>query len=390
MKKNRNKVLRNVFLSSIVLASMNKALAQTTSNIEWNGYFDFYYQSSPQGHAAIPATPAGPDVLEGRYFDRHVNQMTLNMAEISLKKKLNKVSFRADIAMGEMVDQLSGGGSQSVTGSGGGQNPTNAAANEPTRNITQATLTYAATDRLSITAGKFYSPVGLEGTKAKDNWQYSRSYIYNYGPFWHEGVFGTYRIVPDKFSFTLHVVNGWDGRISQEQNKAASVGGNLNFTAVEGLTVNYNFMSGAESTDASRREAHELNFTYNLNPTISLAVDYLYGVQKNIPVVGDARWSGLALYLKTMINDLYTISPRYEIFDDSDKGFVVAGGFSAVSTKQKITSWTLANNFNLGDGLEARFELRADKSDSNLFFKDKDGTGIDHQESYTAALLYSF
>ena len=118
--------------------------AKPTSNplagIEINGYFDFYFQASPQAHAPIPATSAGPQVVEGTVFERNINQMTLNVAEISVKKKIGKVSFRADLALGEMVDQLSGGGSQSVTGTNAGQNPTNTAANEPTRNLTQAVL----------------------------------------------------------------------------------------------------------------------------------------------------------------------------------------------------------------------------------------------------------
>ncbi len=393
------KYLKKVLFGLFAIGVVNSASAegpkeQTTSStlgIEWNGYFDFYYQSSPQGHAVTSSTSAGPEVVEGRYFDRHSNQLTLNMAELSLKKKTGRVAFRADLAFGEMVDQLSGGGSQSVTGTGAGQNPTNTAANEPTRNLTQATITYAAADKLSVTAGKFYTHMGLEVTKAKDNWQFSRSYTYNYGiPFWHEGISGTYTVIPEKFSGTIYLLNAWDGRISQEQNKSTTVGANLSLTGIEGLVANYNYIGGAEATDQSRREVHEINLTYSVNPTIILATDFVLGSQKNIPTTGDAKWSGLAVYLKAALTSFYSIRPRYEIFDDSDKGFAIAGGLSAPDTKQKITSLTLANNFNLGDGLEARLEIRSDKSDSNLFFKDKDGTNSDHQESYAAALLYSF
>lgn len=389
----RKNFVRGLCLSAVVFSSVSCALADETKDVtqpaglgvEWKGYFDFYYQASPQGHTATPAPLAGPSVIEGSYFNRHVNQMTLNMAEISLKKKSGKVTFQADVALGEMVDQLSGGGSQSMTGA----NPTNAAANEPTRNLTQATLTYAATDRVSFAAGKFYTHMGLETTKAKDNWQYSRSYTFNYGiPFWHEGVSGAFAVVPDKFSTTVYLLNSWDGRVAQEQNKSATFGVNLNFTGVEGLTANYNYIGGAEAADANRREVHEINATYAINPTISVAADYVIGSQKM--TTETAKWNALTLNLKAVINSIYSISPRYEMFDDSNNGFAIAGGLSAVGTKQKITSWALANNFNLGDGLETRLELRTDKSDSDLFFKDKDGGTSDHQESYLVGLLYSF
>lgn len=389
----KNNFVSSLCLSAAVLTYTNCALAEDTKEVtqsvnlgvEWSGYFDLYYQNSPQGHVASPAPLAGPNVIEGSYFNRHANQITLNMAEISLKKKIGKVTFKADVALGEMVDQLSGGGSQSVTAT----NPTNAAANESTRNLTQATITYAATDRVSVTAGKFYTHMGLEVTKAKDNWQYTRGYTFNYGiPFWHEGVSGAFTIVPDKFVSTVYLLNSWDGRIAQEQNKSATVGVNLNFTGIEGVNANYNYIGGAETTDSNRREVHELNATYVVNPTISVAVDYIVGTQKM--TTDTAKWNALTLNLKAVVNSFYSISPRYELFDDSNNGFAIAGGLSAVGAKQKITSWTLANNFNLGDGLETRLELRTDKSNSNLFFKDKDGGTTDHQESYLVGLLYSF
>lgn len=395
----KNKLFRNAIAIALGMGTAGTVFAQeiklpsldANSGVEINGYFDLYYQASPQGHAVVPVTSAGPDVLEGRSFDRHVNQMTLNMAEISFKKKQGKVLFRADLAAGELVDQLSGGGSQSVTGGGAGQNPTNTAANESTRNLTQATVTYLATDRLSVTAGKFYTHVGLEGTKAKDNYQYSRSYTYNYGtPFWHEGLSGSYAIVPEKASAAIYLLNAWDGRVSQKQNKSTTVGVSLNYSGSEGVVANYNYIGGAESADQSRREVHEFNLTYNLNSKIIFAADYIYGTQKKIPLIGDTKWNGLALYMKAVVASFYSISPRYEIFDDSDNGFAIAGGLSTIGTKQKMTALTLANNFDLGDGLEARAELRYDKSDSNLFFKNKDGSSIDHQESYTTALLYTF
>ncbi len=358
--------------------------------IEWGGYFDFYNQLSSQAHTPSPVTPAGPSVLEGRFFDRHSNQLTLNMAEFSVRKKTGKLSFRTDFAFGEMVDQLSGGGSQSLTGTGVGQNPTNSAANEPTRNITQAILTYAVNEQLTINVGKFYTHMGLEVTKAKDNWQYSRSYAFNYGTFWHEGLSGTFAVVPGKFSTTIYLVNAWDGRISQEQNKSSTVGANFNFTGIEDLVLNYNYVGGEEMNNVSRREVHELNLTYSLKPDLTFAADFNLGSQNKVPSIGNVKWNSMALYLRAQINEKYIISPRFEIFDDSDKGFVLAGAFSNVGAKQKISSWTLANNFTLDDGLEARIELRSDKSSSNLFFKDKEGRNTDSQDSLTAALLYAF
>lgn len=308
--------------------------------------------------------------------------MTLSMAEISVKKVLGKVTLKTDLAFGEMVDQLSGGGSQST--------PINTAANEPTRNITQAIITYAVNDRLSVNAGKFYTPVGFEVVKAKDNWQYSRGYLFNYGiPFWHEGLSVNYAIIPKDFFATLYVLNSWDGRISQEQNESTTLGLNLNYTGFENLSLNYNYIGGAEANNTGLREVHELNGTYQINEKYALGLDAILGSQKEVASLGDVRWSAYAIYFKAAVNDIYAISPRFEVFDDSDQGFAISGGLSAAGVKQKITSWTLTNSFNLGQGLESRIEIRHDQSDSDLYFKKSDGSATDVQQTYTFALLYS-
>src|SRR5205085_1561127 len=100
------------------------------------------------------------------------------------------------------------------------------------RNITQAYLSYSplSLPALTVTAGKFYAFIGLEGFKAKDNWQYSRSFSYNFNPYWHQGISAKYAFVPDKVSATIFYINASDGRLSQETNRSPSVG--LNFYAV--------------------------------------------------------------------------------------------------------------------------------------------------------------
>ncbi len=348
----------------------NHALA----DVELTGYLDFYYLSSPQGHSYTN----GPRVIEGRFFDRHVNEMTLNMAEVSLKKTSGHITFKTDLAAGEMVDQLSGGSSQlNVSG-------TNIASIEPTRNITQAILTYTANDRLSFSAGKFYTHMGLEVTKAKDNWQYSRSYIFNYAiPFWHQGVNASYVFIPHLFTGTLYVLNAADGRIAQEQNRSNTLGANLNYTGLENLILNYNFIGGVESTDLTRKEIHEVNATYKINDDYSVALDYVNGTQNKNTIVDNTKWSGVSVHFKAKVSDHYILSPRFESFDDSKSGAVTG-------VAQKITSWTISNNFNMDDGLETRLELRHDQSNSDLFFKKQDGSASNTQETYTVALLYSF
>ncbi|MGZ3800085.1 MAG: outer membrane beta-barrel protein [Bdellovibrio sp.] len=375
---------------SFVLPSLSPAQNETeklTSNLEWGGYFDFYYQHSPQAQKTV----GKPANLIGRSFDNISNAMVINMAEISLKKKINKVTLYSAIAAGEMVDAnaMSGGGSLSTP---------NSAANEPTRNFTQAYINYAATENFNITAGKYFSPCGLEGVKAKDNWIYSRSFLYSYGqPFWHEGINLNYVVIPGKLTSNLHVVNGWNGPLSQKANKAATYILALGLTPVEGLTVNYSGMIGSEVDDASSsRQMHDMNATYEFSPQFAMAVDLTTVMQKN--AIGDqaARWSGYAVYAKYTPISWYSLRARYEMFDDNDQGFAISGNATSVAAasspylKQKITGITLSNSFDLGDGLETRLELRSDRSSEKGYFKNGDGRDSDKQESVTFAVLYAF
>ena len=127
----------------------------SSAPIEISGGLDFYYIQSPQ--AQPPASGIGPQTMVGRAHDRNHAAMTLNLAEIPFKRRLNAVTFRADLGFGQMTDTL-------------------ASATEPTRNILQATLNFAANEKVQLSIGKFYSYLGFETQKAKDNWQYSRNF----------------------------------------------------------------------------------------------------------------------------------------------------------------------------------------------------------------------
>lgn len=385
------KIVPGAFIFATLACTGKFVIAEEkhSSPFEFNGYMDIYYQNSPQAHA--PAAPAaGPSYLEGRVFDNQNNVFVLNMAELSAKRKVGEVSFRIDLAFGQMVDGLAGNGTL-ANGQAAAANST-----ESTRNITQATIGYSPSQipNLMVTAGKFYSMIGYETTKAKDNLQYSRSLSFNYAiPYWHEGVSISYGVVPDKFNATVQVLNAWDGRISAENNKSPTLALGLNTTPVSGLVANYNFMTGRESNDPdATRQFHELHLTYAMSPEVSVAADYVLALQKHAIATDNssAEWKTLAFYVKYTPVSWYTLSPRYETFDDSDKGFALNGFNGAGGIQQKITSLTVANNFMISEGLEGRLEYRSDKSNKDGYYKDSNGNNTDQQDSYTVAFLASF
>lgn len=341
--------------------------APQASSFEFSGYLDFYFQKNVNNQATT----------SGRAFGTRNNVMQLNFAELTAKRKQGNVTFRVDLAAGEATDTLAGANA------------------EPTRQVSQATVSYTPSklENLTFTVGKMYTHVGLEVVRAKDNWQYTRGYLFNYGiPLWHQGFSLNYVFVPKVFAATLFAYNSWDGRLANETNKSMTMGANLNFTGVENLTLNYNYIGGPETADSrSIREVHELNGIFSFAERFAVAFDAIMGSQKRAITAteSDAKWNSWAIYAKATLG-FYTFSPRYEVFDDSDKGYALSAFSAAGGTQQKISSFTLSNNFDLGDGLETRLEYRRDTSDKSGFFKDIDGAAGDKETTINVAFLYNF
>ncbi len=376
-----------IFLGLCQGASADDPSAGANQNLKINGYFDSYYQYSGQGH--VPGTGAGASYIEGRVFDNLHNQVVLNMVEISVSQKFHEVFFRVDLGFGQQIDAMATNGAISSTT---GQ-PTGADL-EPTRNISQALIAYTPSSlpNLTVTAGKFYAFIGLESFKAKENWQYSRSFNYNFNPYWHQGLSVKYAIVPDTFSAALFYLNASDGRLSQEANRSPSIGASLNATPAEGWVLNYNYLGGSESgAPNSRREVHELNSTFQLNAKWSVAADYAYATQESVLTTGeDGHWWVVDAYVKFQPVDWYYISPRFEFVDDSDQGVGLSAFSGAGGVKQRIQGMTVTNVFQLNSGLEFRVEYRSDKSNKDTYFKSSRGAPARQQESLTAAALFAF
>ncbi|MBX2989322.1 MAG: outer membrane beta-barrel protein [Bdellovibrionaceae bacterium] len=351
------------------------ALSVRAQSIQFGGDVDFFLQTGPQSVETAP----GSRQLPGRIFDARINRFILNWASLQATLKKESLQTQIEIAGGEALDGLT----PNLAGPGG----------DPGRFITQATLTYAPSGwrGASLSAGKFFTPLGFETVKAKDNWQYSRSLGFNYAiPFWHQGVTLGVPLWPERLKMNLSVVNGWDGRIAADNNQHFSAILSVNATPNTDFTVNLNVMTGPESAADSVRDVQELNVSYRLNEDWSFAVDGMTGTQTNAVADDRARWSSLAFYARLLVAETWALSARLEEFDDSDQGFALSGGLGGAGLKQKITAATLASRWDLGEGLETRLELRQDRSDSDAFFRDAQGEKASTQASATWALLHRF
>src|ERR1700684_4253740 len=159
----------------------------TTINFAFDGYYGFNF-NSPIGRTNLL-----------RAYDVSSNSFSLNQADVVIENAADASQGRH---FGARVDLQFGQATQTLQGS---------AVNEPRpdiyRNIFQAYGTWAPTNKLTVDFGKWSSSIGLEGNYTKHQINYSRSYLFDFLPFYHMGVRAAYK-VNDKLTVNYWLDNG--------------------------------------------------------------------------------------------------------------------------------------------------------------------------------------
>ncbi|MGC2637603.1 MAG: outer membrane beta-barrel protein, partial [Acidobacteriaceae bacterium] len=192
-------------------------------------YFDGYYEynfNAPIGR-----------VNDLRPYDVLSNTFSLNQADFifDLEPDLDthrRYGFRVDLQFGQATETLQG-------------NPANEPRPEIYRNIFQAYGSYVvpAGHGIEIDFGKWASSLGIEGNYAKDQMNYTRSYYFNFLPFYHAGVRTSYKI-NDKLTANYWVVNGTNQSEPTNGYKDELFGWSA--TPVKSLSWTVNYYNGQE------------------------------------------------------------------------------------------------------------------------------------------------
>jgi hypothetical protein len=161
----------------------------TTINVGLDGYYEYNF-NAPVGRVNLL-----------RAYDVLSNNFSLNQASVIFEHAPNldegrRWGGRVDLQYGQATDTLQG-------------NPTNEPRPAIYQNIFQAYGTYIAPvgKGLAVDFGKFSSSIGIEGNYTKDQMNYSRSYYFDFLPFYHMGLRVNYP-VNERFTLTYWVVNG--------------------------------------------------------------------------------------------------------------------------------------------------------------------------------------
>ena len=328
---------------------------EKATEIKLHGLFDFYYlTSSTDGNSA--ATPNNADDSQSyRYYDIYRNDFTVNLAELNVVAKHDKITLNLDLDFGDFAEQN--------------------AADEISKHIGQAYAVYDFDGKHKLTAGKFYTHVGFEVAKAKDNWNYSRAYTFGWGPFWHEGVAVT-GAYSNGFKWGAYVYDGTDYRRERDGDK--TYGAQLGY-AHNNFAVTYNYISGPEGTllgdsirtkSGDERTIHEFNASVTPISPLTLAIDYLSGKDEKAGGGNgkDQTWVTYVGYAHYKLCDTYSLTWRTEIYHE--KTAAHASFFRLGVYADKITAHTLTGNMAMSSVSDLRLEFRHDGAKRNIFEND--------------------
>lgn len=347
----------------------NELVEFKKSGLRVGASLDFYYQ-----YDFNRADNANP--LPNRNYNRRSNDFTLNLIELNVLKSFKNLDFYADLDFGDFAEQNSSHNSDPNT-----------------HHIGQAFLRYKLPDfeGVTVTAGKFYSHVGLEVAKSIDNRNYSRPYSFTRGiPFWHEGV-SIYKSGLGPFGVGLYLYDRTD--VALENNTGKAYGAQLSFIQ-DKITSYFNFISGAETADeGNMRTIYEYNLVWTKDRSLNLAFDVTYGQEKNATTdLKDSRWLGLVGYIDYNVYKKDNLCLRVENFRDLTSENADSNMFTGtnpdITGTANIMSYTLTNRYNLKNGSEVRAEWRSDKSTEKIYPR-KNGKFSDEQNTISVAWLYS-
>jgi len=329
----------------------------------------FYFQGGSTYNFQNPDS----GINRQRVFDQKANSFLLDLAQIQLAKDAPEggLGFRLKVSAGETAKYIHSAGLGN---------------SDDSFDLTEAYVDYAAPlgSGLKLRFGKFVTYHGGEVIEARDHYNYSRSFLFNYAvPFTHTGFMAQYAF-SKMLSASLYLVNGWD--VTNDNNNGKSVGFSLGFTPAEFLSLTMNFMFGPEQKDNSSHNRFLLDWvgTWKATKQLTFTANIDYAHEASDPLNGgkDSEWYGAAVYARYEWTDFFSAAVRMEYFDDKNG---VRTGIA-----QKLKEITLTPEFKVAKNLLVRPEYRHDWSDRNAFDGRKSTFSRKTQDTLALGILYTW
>ncbi len=325
-----------------------------------------------------------------RVYDRDHNSFKFDVGELVMLKETpnpGDIGFRTDITYGFSQPEVN----QSTADTGDTQSSQ--------FDLQQGYVSYNAPigTGLQLDFGKFTTHIGAEVIDGYDGWNsnFSRSFLFSFGPFTHTGIRASYKI-NDMISVLGMVANGWD--ITVDNNDGKTLGAQIAITPTDNVSILLNWISGQE---AIGNQVAFSNDTTNMFDTVidvaftnktSAQVNLAYGKTANgaAGTRGDAEWWGVSTIVRHDYNKWFSINLRGQLFNDLDGTRAASAATLPTGQGQELWAITVTPEVRVNQNMVVRMEFRHDQSSRNAFYGSGAGDTRDTQNTVALNALFYF
>lgn len=300
-------------------------------------------------------------------FTQSHNRFELGMASVKLEHKTAKVDVIADLGFGKRAQDFSYNDEGIL------------------QSVKQLYVSYSPSSLVKFTAGSWATHVGYELADPQLNRNYSMSYMFTNGPFFHSGLKADFTL--GKSGLMVGIANPTDYKYVPEGvvNKKFLLA-QYSYTGNDIFKVYLNYVGG-KGVDTTKTNQFDLVLSSTLSDKFSLGFN---GTLTNIQYWDGAKnidgqsWWGSALYLNADPSSKFGLTLRSEYFSDKNQLKI----FTGTADGAKIFANTLSLNFKV-DNLTIIPEFRIDNASEEIFIK-KDGAPTKTAANVLVAAVYSF
>ncbi|MGZ3839411.1 MAG: outer membrane beta-barrel protein [Flavisolibacter sp.] len=354
-------MLRKITLSAMAFSAMNSAYSQDsakTSPLLISGAADVYYKYD-----------FGKSKLNNRTsFTNSHNSFELGMASLKFDYKAAKVEMVADLGFGKRAQEFSYNDQGILAG------------------VKQLYLSYSPATWIKLTAGSWATHVGYEVVDAYANRNYSMSYMFTNGPFFHTGMKA--EVNYKSSGFMIGLANPTDFKYVPDGyiNKKFLIA-QYSFSPGDFFKAYFNYVGG-QNIDTTKSRQFDVVLTSKISSTFSLA--YNGTVNHTKTYLGNKvydeykSWWGSAIYLNFDPTSHFGLTLREEYFSDK-KGLKVYSGWAQGGN---VVASTLSALFKT-DNLTFIPEFRLDQASKEIF-TNKNGSSTKSSANVLFAAIYNF
>ncbi len=379
-------------------------LKGTTINVGVDGYFEYNF-NAPVGRVNLLRAY---DVLSDNFSLSQANVIVNRPPDVEAGRRYGA---RLDLQFGQATASTQG-------------NPNNEPRPEIYRNVFQAYGTYIIPlgTGLTVDFGKWASSLGIEGNYTKDQMNYSRSYWFNFLPFYHMGLRANYK-VNDKLALNYWVIDGTNQTEATNGFKDELFGFVVTPRKTISWTVNYYYgqdhpdrtvvtlpagvpptvsptipipvqpgltFTAIQPAPNGRTNIFDTYVSWQTTPKLTLAVEGDYEIERlwrntNLALgqsSAPSHVAGAAGYAQYRLTKKMAFAARAEYL--SDRG----GLFSGLTQALKET--TITYDYNLAENFLMRYEWRRDFSNQPSFLTSTPGVLSSRQNTAAVGLIWWF